>query len=304
MLTVSNYHYIRNEFKSPYPSIFGLTPNEFKEQLILLKNQGDFIKPKDLVTNIDDVLDAKENHLLITFDDGLKEQFDLALPILDALNVPAVFFANSLNFENKKVSTVHKIHLLRSIIPTSEFLEKILKTENIDFSDVEKDKAKNIYRYDDKESAVLKYILNFKLTFSQQEVIIKKLFDLHFEENSILESLYMSESNLKYLAVKGYLGSHTHSHYPVGLLDTDTIKFELENPKLFFEKLTHSTLDLVSYPYGTSESCTNEVAELSEIAGYKLGFTTNRGVNTKLENNMLLNRFDCNDLIGGKNYKA
>lgn len=303
MLTVSNYHYIRNKFKANYPSIFGLTPKEFQQQLMLLKKQGDFMSPNNLVSNIDEVLKSKENILLITFDDGLKEQFDLALPILNELNIPVIFFANSLNFEDKKVSTVHKIHLLRSIISTTEFLDKILKIEKVDFSDLEKVKAKEIYRYDDENSAVLKYILNFKLNFKQQEGIIKNMFDLHFEESSVLESLYMSEENLKEIAKLGYLGSHTHSHYPLGLLNTEKIKFELENTKTFFERLTGSKVDLVSYPYGTPETCTDEVAEMAKKVGYKLGFTTNRGINTATSNHLLLNRFDCNDLLGGKNYK-
>ncbi|MNU11927.1 hypothetical protein D3C72_2601650 [compost metagenome] len=56
---------------------------------------------------------------------------------------------------------------------------------------------------------------------------------------------------------------------------------------------------MVSYPYGTDEACTNEVAQLAKNVGYKLGFTTKRGVNIGLENYLLLNRFDCNDLPGG-----
>lgn len=299
MLTVSNYHYIRLDFKTKYPSIFGLTPNEFKQQLILLKNQGHFVHPNDLVSNLNTILQSKENNLLITFDDGLKEQFDLALPVLDELNIPAVFFVNSINREEKKVSTVHKIHLLRSIISSSEFLEKFI---DLPFSSLEKKKAQEIYRYDDEKSAALKYILNFKLDFKQQEQIVNKLFDLHFDQNTVLDSLYMTEQNLIELASKGYLGSHTHSHYPLGLLDTDTIKTELEKTKTYLDQLTNSAVNIISYPYGTPEVCTDLVADLAKKTGYKIGFTTTRGINTLDKNPLLLNRFDCNDLIGGKNY--
>lgn len=300
MLTVCNYHYIRSNYKTKYPSIFGVTPDEFKQQLILLKNQGDFINPNDLIPNLNEILESKENNLFITFDDGLKEQYDLALPILDELNVPAIFFANSINFEERKVSTVHKIHLLRSIISSSEFLDKI---KNISFSDSDKNNATTMYQYDDEKSAVLKYILNFKLNFKQQEEIVESLFDVHFDENAILDSLYMSKQNLKELANIGYLGSHTHSHYPLGLLNSDEIKFELEHAKRYFDNLTNSKIEMVSYPYGTMETCTDEVVNTARSVGYKIGFTTKRGINIFGENFLSLNRFDCNDLIGGKNYK-
>lgn len=91
MLIVSNYHYVRDNFDSIYPSIVGITPNEFRKQLVLLKNQGDFINPNYLVENLKEVLESKYNYFLITFDDGLKEQFKNALPIMDELNVPALF---------------------------------------------------------------------------------------------------------------------------------------------------------------------------------------------------------------------
>lgn len=299
MLTVSNYHYIRLDFNTRYPSIFGLTPNEFKQQVVLLKNQGNFVHPNDVVSNLKTIIQSKDNNLLITFDDGLKEQFDLALPILDELNIPAVFFINSINFEEKKVSTVHKIHLLRSIISSSEFLDKFI---DLPFSQFEKKKAKEIYRYDDEKSAALKYILNFKLDFKQQEQIVNKLFDLHFDETTVLDSLYMAEQDLIKLASKGYLGSHSHSHYPLGLLDADTVKTELERTKNYLDKLTNSAIKIISYPYGSPEVCTDLVAYLAKSTGYKIGFTTKRGINTLNENPLLLNRFDCNDLIGGKNY--
>lgn len=299
MLTVINYHYIRLDFNTRYPSIFGLTPNEFKQQVVLLKNQGNFVHPNDVVSNLKTIIQSKDNNLLITFDDGLKEQFDLALPILDELNIPAVFFINSINFEEKKVSTVHKIHLLRSIISSSEFLDKFI---DLPFHQFEKKKAKEIYRYDDEKSAALKYILNFKLDFKQKEQIVNKLFDLHFDETTVLDSLYMAEQDLIELASKGYLGSHSHSHYPLGLLDADTVKTELERTKNYLDKLTNSAIKIISYPYGTPEVCTDLVAYLAKNIGYKIGFTTKRGINTLNENPLLLNRFDCNDLIGGKNY--
>ncbi|OHT44602.1 hypothetical protein B0A71_11970 [Flavobacterium tructae] len=276
-----------------------MNPNEFRRQLLLLKNQGNFVHPNDLVSDLNTILESEDNNLLITFDDGLKEQFDLALPILDELNISAVFFVNSINSEEKKVTTVHKIHLLRSIISSSEFLDKF---NDVPFSQSEKQNAQSIYRYDDEKSAVLKYILNFKLDFREQEQIVNSLFDLYFEEATIFESLYMTDQNLKELAHKGYLGSHTHSHYPLGLLDRETIKKELEKTKTYLDTLTHSNIKIVSYPYGTPEVCTNLVADLAKETGYRIGFTTKRGINTAEENPLLLNRFDCNDLAGGKNY--
>lgn len=303
MLTVSNYHYIRENFVNPYPSIFGVTPDDFRKQLVLLKNQGEFIAPSSLVENVKEVLESKDNHFLITFDDGLKEQFDFALPILDELHISALFFINSINHIEKKVSLAHQIHLVRSVISSDELFENLVKDTNRKFSQLEIQKAHQFYRFDNQKSAELKYFLNVLLDFAAQEKFINSIFTKHFDESEVLENLYMNKNEIQQLIQRGFIGSHTHSHLPLGIYDEQTILYELETTKKYLENLGGVVIDCVAYPYGTKEAVNAEVGKLSKQVGYKLGFTTKPEVNTLSSNLLLLNRFDCNDLIGGKNYK-
>ena len=302
MLTVSNYHYIRESFESKYPSIFGVTPDEFRKQLVLLKNQGEFITPKNLVGNIEAVLNSKDNHFLITFDDGLKEQFDCALPILDELNIPALFFINSINHIEKKVSLAHQIHLVRSVVSSDELFESLVTMTNRKLSQLERQQAHQFYRFDSPQSAELKYFLNVLLDFTTQEKFINAIFTKYFDEKEVLESLYMNTDEIQQLIKRGYIGSHTHSHLPLGIYDEQTILYELETTKKYLENLGGETINCVAYPFGTKEAATDEVGELAQQMGYTIGFTTKPGINNGSSNPLLLNRFDCNELIGGKNY--
>lgn len=302
MLIVSNYHYIREEFSSAYPSIYGVSPNEFKNQLKLLKNEGDFVSSFDLLKNLKEILKSPINYYFITFDDGLKEQYKFGCAILEEMKIPAIFFLNSRNFQENKISTVHKIHLLRSILSPIRFIHFLSKSGNISINEFDKCNAHKIYRYDDENTAELKYVLNFLIPFDKLEFIMKGLFDEFYLESEVNEKIYMNKTEIIALAEIGYLGSHTHNHFPLGLLPKNSIRFELENSKLYFENLTGAKIELVSYPYGTEESCTTEVAEIAGNVGYKIGFTTIRGVNSSKENDLLLKRFDCNDLTGGKYY--
>lgn len=303
MLNVCNYHYIRENFESKFPSIFGVTPLFFEKQLKAIRTVGDFITPAQLVDDAEIILNSKDTYYLVSFDDGLKEQIEMAVPILEHLNLQAIFFANSINRNEQKVSTVHKIHLLRSTISSQEMFKRMNLSTKIALSEVDKKQAIKTYRFDDDESAILKYVLNFKLNFKDQELIVDRLFRENFDENEVLENLYMTEKDLIYLANKGCLGSHTHSHYPLGLLTDENIKFELKHSKNYFEALTNLNINLLSYPYGTPEIVTETVAEIAGDLGYTFGFTTTQGTNSDKSNRLLLNRFDCNDLIGGKNYR-
>jgi peptidoglycan/xylan/chitin deacetylase (PgdA/CDA1 family) len=306
MLTVSNYHYIRDNFDTPFLSIFGVTPKLFEKQLLLLKKMGTFIHPNDLISNPDKIIKSKQNYILITFDDGLKEQFEVAKPILDQLKIPALFFVNSINHIEKKVSLVHKVHLLRSQMSPAKLLSIIAVVDpkfSVALSTLEKEKAILHYNYDNEESAYLKYILNFKLTIVEQSKLIDGVFDHFFNEKKVIETLYMTENQLKILAQEGMLGSHTHSHMALGLLEPELIEDELSKTKHYLEHLTDTKIVSVSYPYGSLEACATPVSELAESLGYAIGFTMERGINTGDENKLVLKRFDCNDLPGGKNEK-
>lgn len=303
MLTVSNYHYIRDNFETKFPSIFGVTPVFFRQQLLLLQETGTFIHPNDLINNLDEILKSEQNYILITFDDGLKEQYDVALPILTELNIPAVFFINTINHIEEKVSLVHKIHLVRSVVSTVVLHEKLVDFTGKKLTSHEVKNAHEFYRFDDNLSAEFKFFLNFLLDYEIQEKFINAIFLAYFDEYEVLEKLYMKTDEIKKLIKQGFVGSHAHSHSPLGLFNLETIRHELTISKSYLESLGNATIAFISYPYGTKEAVTGAVAEIAKEVGYELGFTTKVGINTIENNLLLLNRFDSNDVIGGKNHK-
>lgn len=307
MLTVCNFHYIRPDFSKPYPSIFGVTPAEFDAQIKTLKKEGNFVTVKELEQDIDAILQDNYNHLLITFDDGLHEQFELALPILEQNRTEALFFINSMNFLENKVSMVHKIHLVRSVISPSEILKAIRKNSfspSAELTPMECSKAVGHYRYDDEATACLKYLLNFKLPQSSVELLINTLFEQNFEEQSVVSSLYMSNQQLQYLAERQMLGNHTHSHLALGLLPQHQIEEEILKTKSFIQNFKKNDNLAISYPYGSAEACQWPVTEMAKQTGHHLGFSMERGVNDVTADKLLLKRYSSNDLPGGKNYSS
>ncbi|WZL88431.1 polysaccharide deacetylase family protein [Salinimicrobium sp. 3283s] len=296
MLIVANYHYIREDFSAAYPSIFGLTSQQFQKQLEQLSKFGSFISQEDLVSY--PTRASEKNFFLITFDDGLKEQYELAKPVLEEMGIPYISFINTSNFSDNKVSLVHKIHLLRSHIAPGELLQQlVLET----LSEKEIMAAVKHYNYDSKENALLKYLLNFKLSIQQQESFVEPLFAEIFEEEKVAEELYFTEEMLQELHKKGVLGSHSHRHLPLGRLQPSEVKKEMHKTQAFFLARFGKKASTISYPYGSRDSCEG-IQEIVQKAGFELGFSMERAANASLdEDSLLLARYDCNDLPGGKN---
>jgi peptidoglycan/xylan/chitin deacetylase (PgdA/CDA1 family) len=296
MLIVANYHYIRENFTNPYPSIFGLTPLQFRKQLEQLSGYGEFISQDDLLTYRKKPFD--KNYFLISFDDGLREQYELAKPILEKMGIPYIFFINTANFSNKNVSLVHKIHLVRSQMAPVKLLQKLQANS---LTKNEKKAALSHYNYDTEENAILKYFLNFKLSLEKQINLIEPLFSELFNEEKVVEDLYFSEDMLQDLSKIGVLASHSHRHIPLGRIEASEVRKELINTQNFFYKKFGQIAQALSYPYGSRDSC-HDIGDLLHEAGFKLGFTMERAANTSLkEDSLLLARYDCNDLPGGKN---
>ena len=299
MLIVSNYHYIREDFTAKHPSIFGVNPRQFREQLEELAKHGSFISQEELIKHREKPFE--KNRILITFDDGLREQYELAKPILDEMGIPAVFFINTSNFEENNVSLVHKIHLLRSRLSSEDILRELEKVQTRSFSEKDKKAAVSHYNYDEEQTAILKYLLNFKMSLTEQEDLISPLFDLIFEEKKVASELYFDRNMLQILNDLNMLGSHSHRHLPLGQLSKDLLRKELKNTQDFFLNNFGKISESISYPYGSYEACRG-MSEEVEKAGFKLGFTMERAANESLkQDSLLLSRFDCNDLPLGKN---
>lgn len=87
---ILNYHRIGNAAESPFArDIFGATAEHFDRQIAFLKSAFDVISPGD-ISAMRRRGDGRA--LLITFDDGYRDNYELAFPVLARHGVPATFF--------------------------------------------------------------------------------------------------------------------------------------------------------------------------------------------------------------------
>ena len=308
MLAAVNHHYIRTSFDHKYPSIFGLTPEQFEQKLLALQAIGTFVSQEEIKNAILTFQPLPEKSLVITFDDGLAEQFELALPILQKHGVPAVFFISSSTLEEARVLNVHKVHLIRSELSPAEMLAALTHFTAEQGITIDQASAKTQgvahYKYDTPEAAELKYMLNFLLDRVHQDRFVDDLFQKVFSgrEAEIHGQLYMNREQIKTLGDLGYLGSHGHDHDPIGLKDVEEQIRQVSKSKALIEAAAEKEIYSFSYPYGAFDAC-NKMAGVLEEHDFVMAFTMERAVNSTLDNPYYFSRFDNNDMPLGKAYR-
>ncbi len=301
MLFAINYHYVRESFEAPYPSVFGVTPEQFERDAKLLSKTSRVVGPETLLEWIERQVPPAAPSVVITFDDGLQEQFELALPILRRLGLPAVFFVNTSPRAESRVSSVHKLHLLRSQVAPPAFAD-LLKAQarrlKIDLAEPDDGRgAESHYRYDSPDIARIKYLLNFLLEPEERRHLAEACFEAVFpgQEADLSQRLYMSPDQLKSLAAEGMTGSHSHHHLPLGRLSEASIRGEIRSSLDLLEQWTGKRPVAMSYPYGSPEACTDQVGRIAREEGVRFAFTMERAGNADWGNPWFLARYANND---------
>lgn len=269
---------------------------------------AEFVSLEQIRDAIEGRVNLPNNALLVTLDDGLREQYDLALPVIDQLGIPAAFFVNTAPLLVAGITQMHKNHMLRSQLSPADMMLMLKRYSgplNIMLEDcIEDSRAQAQYAYDTLETARLKYLLNFSLAPKDADQLISACFaDVFGDEVVISRNLYMSIDQLRSLAQRGYLGSHSHDHLPLGMLSFPEIDFQIHNSFTLLRTWTGCAIFAMSYPYGGYEACPDKVSDVASAVDVAFAFTMERAGNWTLKDPLHLARYDTNDLPGGKHSK-
>jgi peptidoglycan/xylan/chitin deacetylase (PgdA/CDA1 family) len=259
-LFIPIYHAITDEKLShlehlmPYGS---KTPKQFENDLDhLLKH----LKPISLDTLYDCVVNKKaipENSFIITFDDGLRQVYENAMPILLRKGVPAVFFINTSVIDNQDLLFRYKSSLIveqvLSYQKSRKSLDKViavLKESNAAFDG-------NI------TTAVM------KISYKQSHVLdsLASVLDLSWKDYLATERPYMTSAQLQDLKAKGfYLGGHTVHHPELWKLSIEEAVSETYESAKFIKDNYDFPFSSFAFPF-TDVQIKNEFFEGVKHAG-------------------------------------
>ena len=297
ILVVVNHHYVAERAPEAPRAIFPIAVDEFTERLETLGRTFEFVSRDDVLASVRGERSLPERSCLVTFDDGLRSQYELALPVLMRLGVPALFLVPGRPLAEGRALYVHKVHALRDRLGDDTLLP-LLATR---VSGVSERDAREHYAYDEPEAAWVKYALNVALPLEERERLVAGVFAKAFpDEASFRAELYMTEDQVRELErVHHAVGAHSYAHEPLALLDDRALRRDLEQSSAALAEVTGARPQTISYPHGSREAVTTGVADAAAGAGFVAGFTMERAFNRTLEQPLLLARIDANDVPGG-----
>lgn len=305
-LTIVMYHYIRNLKDTRYPGIKGLDVELFEEQILYLKKNYSIISLEELIVCLNNKKVLPQNAALLTFDDGYKDHYTYAFPILMKYNLTGVFYIPTKSFKEKKVLDVNKIHFILA----SQLKPKELVQDLFGLLDVNREKYKlksneeyfrefaQPSRFDTKEVIFIKRLLQVVLPDALRSHIIDNLFDKYVgvDEKAFWEELYLTKEQIQCMQKCGmYFGSHSHEHCWLNALSKEEQRKQVE---LSLEYLKEVGVNIekwtMCYPYGAYNK---DTLEILEEKGCQLAVTTEVDVAViSEENRLIMPRLDTNDL--------
>jgi peptidoglycan/xylan/chitin deacetylase (PgdA/CDA1 family) len=265
----------------------------------------EFVSRDQLLAAVEDGAPLPESACLVTFDDGLRSQFELALPVLERLGVPAVFFISGRPHAERRALHVHRVHHLREHLAEPQFaalLDRHLAASGAQLPEVGDNEAQTMYRYDTLEAARVKYLLNVALEREASERVVEAMFaEAGPGEQAFCNDLYMSDEHVRELEARhGAIGGHGYDHHPFATLDPVLKGADMARGSDALRGITGVAPRMISYPYGSAAAVDRPVAEAAARLGYRVGLTMERALNHSLHEPLLLARVDTNDAPGGK----
>lgn len=310
MLVVVSYHYVRERYPGNGQGIIGITPALFARQLELLSQTGArFVAGADVVAAVEGTARLPERAILITFDDGLREHYEEALPVLDRMGIPGLFFVNTHPIARQCVSGVHQIHLLQAELGAAAFLKRLVEAaagRGVALpAHLDAEKIARQYPWDGYEAGRLKYLLNFGLSREASGQLVERVFEETFpgREAALSRAFYLSREQVARMSERGLIGTHGWKHVPMGLMAPEVGAEMVERSVEDLERWTGIRPKTMSYPYGQRDAATPEVAAVARRVGIRAAFTTEIAGNDRLSletGPFFLGRLDCNYVPGGK----
>ena len=255
-----------------------LTSKEFDKKMQLIAKH---FNPVSLSAAVDGLKKGclPKRPICVTFDDGYKDNAEVAYPILKKWNIPATFFVASGFLNDGRMWNDTIMEVL-----------KIYPKDKLNLTDLELG-CYSLQSARHRAVAAQSIINNIKhLPFDKRNEKITAVEGLVGE---LPMDLMMTEKQVRFLSQSGMeIGAHTVSHPILSKLSLSQVEDEIKTSKSVLEGITGTPIDLFAYPNGKVEQdYLLSHAEVVKKLGFKAAVSTNVGVSCDTSDLFQLKRF-------------
>lgn len=272
-ITILRYHSVQNN-PADYDSTIGSSiihsTEQFHEQMKLLSRHYNPISMDDVLSFLENGTSLPSYPVVITFDDGFKDNLDIAAPILNEFNIQATFYVIIDSLASQENQSAWFLRVRNAFSATA----KLSWT----------DSDGNVHSLSDKEKWIdaRKIAMSYcgTSTGKNQRERVEGI-EQALEVPNFVAGLDMmlSWNDLRVLRDNGHIiGSHTMSHPNLAYVSEDDAKFEMEQSKIELENKLGESIKHFAYPNPILNPNWNKnTYGLSKNIGYKTAVTCDYG---------------------------
>lgn len=253
---IVNFHGVRDSDNEVFNNRH-LKKDDFEKTIKYLSNRYKIVSLTEIFEIFRSGKKPDRKTIALTFDDGYKNNFEIALPILKKYNAPATFYLISKGLVNE------------NFLVWPDIVDLVKKTASNDISVngvtfrfptfVNEESKMELLNYLKTCGAETeKLVLDLYSRFPQVKQKVLSHPELLMVINGEELRKYINEPLIEY-------GSHSHTHFNMEFLNDDVAKNELAQSKEIIEKIIDKKVISFAYPDG---SYTKEINKAAKELGY------------------------------------
>lgn len=268
-LTVLAYHRVceheGDNFCFFKPNV-SASPEMFSKQMQYVSERYSVISLRDLEAFIIGDSELPERPLLITFDDGYLDNYEIAAPILKAFGFPAVIFIVTSRMEDPRPLWWDLCAYYFHHTKLDEVSLPLLGKRSLGSN---------------KNTVCMEIIEELKkLPEEEKHIILQRLPDqLKIDvSHTDIPALFMSWEEVRMLEVQGVLCQpHTVSHPIMSRINSGEVETQLVTAKKMIEQQTGYRASAFAYPNGMPGDYDKNTIQALKASGYTSAFTLSPG---------------------------
>lgn len=261
----------------PFDTCPSISADVFRQTLEYVKSRYEII-PLNYFLNRPP---KKTARVAITFDDGWRDNYDIAFPILSEMGIPATIFVVTCKISSTVLFWQQSLGNLfhQAINGSSPILEQELR--KVFCIDKRKPLSRKAYK---------RTVIHCKRMPLQDRMAIFERLKLDYLNYSSHSPSFLNAAEICEMSKKGIdFGSHTVNHPILTQLSRTIVNQELIESKVQLENILGKAVDMIAYPNG---DVSTEVIKSAIDNGYRIGCSTFPGTIKKHSNIMSLPRIE------------